>query len=254
MKANAHIFMPMTTHRRFRIGTRAAAAVLGLSGLAVLLGRVTVEAAHDLASATPRPESLLVVVLGAGALLALAWAAIAVAGLAHELLRHPLGARGGSLPVPAAARQFIVGMLLGAGALAPGVAAAAPAQPVGVVVQADEPAPVDLTYLGIPTPLDDRPTASPSAATTSATSTPGAPTTGVDRVLVERGDTLWGIAERLLAERPGLGDADVARAVHRLYAANAAAIGPDPDLIRPGTRLTVPAGLASGHRLTEENR
>lgn len=61
-------------------------------------------------------------------------------------------------------------------------------------------------------------------------------------VVVAHGDTLWGIAARHLP--PGAGDARVAAAWPAWYAANAATIGPDPGLIRPGQVLVVPAEAA----------
>jgi nucleoid-associated protein YgaU len=70
--------------------------------------------------------------------------------------------------------------------------------------------------------------------------------TGRDRiVVVARGDCLWDIAARDLAdaETPGtaaVGDADVGRRWREVYAANRAEIGPDPDLVRPGQRLRLP--------------
>lgn len=57
-------------------------------------------------------------------------------------------------------------------------------------------------------------------------------------VVVHRGDTLWDIAASRL--RPGASDAAVARSWPRWYAANRAAIGSNPDLLRPGTRLHPP--------------
>ncbi|NUR09821.1 MAG: LysM peptidoglycan-binding domain-containing protein, partial [Nocardioidaceae bacterium] len=57
-------------------------------------------------------------------------------------------------------------------------------------------------------------------------------------VVVRPGDSLWAIAARHLP--PSASVADTARAVHRLYAANADRIGPDPDLVRPGTPLVLP--------------
>ena len=65
------------------------------------------------------------------------------------------------------------------------------------------------------------------------------------RVVVRPGDSLWRIAARLLHER-GSGhvpDADVTDAWHRLRDANRVRVGPDPDLIRPGTSLEVPGQL-----------
>ncbi|WP_251150307.1 LysM peptidoglycan-binding domain-containing protein [Cellulosimicrobium sp. Marseille-Q4280] len=58
-------------------------------------------------------------------------------------------------------------------------------------------------------------------------------------VVVLRGDTLWDIAARSLPTAAT--DADVAAAVARWHAANAAVIGGDPDLIRPGQVLVAPS-------------
>lgn len=58
--------------------------------------------------------------------------------------------------------------------------------------------------------------------------------------VVRRGDTLWGIAaSRLPASAT---DAQVQQAVARIYLANRSVLGPDPDLIFPGTHLTIPGG------------
>jgi hypothetical protein len=92
------------------------------------------------------------------------------------------------------------------------------------------PAPVhDLAGLALP----DRtvgggpvPSASPRASSASG------------RVVVRPGDSLWAIAARRLPSTAS--DAETARAVDRLYAANRTAVGPDPDLIVPGTSLLLP--------------
>jgi nucleoid-associated protein YgaU len=57
--------------------------------------------------------------------------------------------------------------------------------------------------------------------------------------VIEVGDTLWGIAASHLpaGDRP---DAAVDAYWRQLYAANRAVLGDDPDLIHPGTRLTLP--------------
>lgn len=57
-------------------------------------------------------------------------------------------------------------------------------------------------------------------------------------VAVRPGDCLWTIAERALP--PHASDAAVSRHVDAWYAANTATIGPDPDLIFPGTHLDRP--------------
>jgi nucleoid-associated protein YgaU len=58
-------------------------------------------------------------------------------------------------------------------------------------------------------------------------------------VVVRPGDTLWGIAADHLPV--GEGPAAVAQAWPAWWSANRAAIGADPDLIHPGTRLVPPA-------------
>jgi hypothetical protein len=56
---------------------------------------------------------------------------------------------------------------------------------------------------------------------------------------VRRGDTLWGIAAAHL--RPAARSAAaIDRYWRQVYRANRARVGPDPDLIHPGTRLLVP--------------
>jgi hypothetical protein len=65
-------------------------------------------------------------------------------------------------------------------------------------------------------------------------------------VVVQPGDSLWGIAASLAPRAAS--DATVTRAWHRLYRVNATRIGPDPDLILPGTRLRVPTPAAPRRR------
>ncbi len=69
---------------------------------------------------------------------------------------------------------------------------------------------------------------------------PRAPASAADRSwTVHAGDCLWSLAEAHLGGRPTAAEVD--RAWRTVYRANRAAIGADPDLLRPGTRLTVPA-------------
>ena len=78
-------------------------------------------------------------------------------------------------------------------------------------------------------PLPDRPTGSGGsdrAPTSSRT------------VEVRAGDSLWSVAERALG--PGAPAADVASYWRRVLIHNADAVGPDPDLVRPGLRLELP--------------
>ena len=57
-------------------------------------------------------------------------------------------------------------------------------------------------------------------------------------VVVRRGDTLWDIAARYLGVDASA--AEIAASWPRWHAANAAVIGPDPDLLVPGQRLLPP--------------
>jgi hypothetical protein len=75
----------------------------------------------------------------------------------------------------------------------------------------------------------------PGAVAGTASSTPELRT-------VRRGDSLWRIARDELA--PSAPDSAVCGEVAAIYAANRALIGPDPDLILPGTELTLPGGTA----------
>src|SRR5256714_7075818 len=72
------------------------------------------------------------------------------------------------------------------------------------------------------------------ASTPGAAAAPGPAARPAARYVVQPGDTLVGIAARL-AVRGGW---------PALYAANRPRIGPDPDVIRPGTVLTVPGAAA----------
>lgn len=74
---------------------------------------------------------------------------------------------------------------------------------------------------------------------------------GPAEVVVSRGDTLWSLAAAHLArnldgERSDPTPARVAAEVTAWHAANQAEIGPDPDLIRPGTVLRVPTERTEG--------
>ena len=60
--------------------------------------------------------------------------------------------------------------------------------------------------------------------------------------MVRAGESLWSIAADLLG--PGASNAEIARAVDRLWELNAERIASaDPDVIVSGERLFIPAGL-----------
>lgn len=63
-------------------------------------------------------------------------------------------------------------------------------------------------------------------------------------VVVHRGDSLWSISDDLLG--PGPSDpAEIAAAWPLLHDSNRDVIGDDPDLLRPGQQLTIPAELTT---------
>ena len=74
--------------------------------------------------------------------------------------------------------------------------------------------------------------------TTTITTRLSNPAALAEMVVVLRGDTLWSIAADHLAA--GAPDSEIAAAWPQWYAANAAVIGPDPNLLRPGVELTIP--------------
>ena len=90
----------------------------------------------------------------------------------------------------------------------------------------------DATPASSPTVAPAPDSAAPDAASRGASDPPQTHT-------VAPGDTLWSIAE---AVRPGADDAHITRVWQAIHAANAEAI-PNPSLIYPGQRLTIPQDL-----------
>jgi hypothetical protein len=114
---------------------------------------------------------------------------------------------------------------------------------------------IAIPTLAVPAVATDHPDIAPCPASCSTTplgglALPDLPLSGVARgtqrtaldptVTVRRGDSLWTIAERLAG--PDASKALISAMTHDLYAENRAAIGVDPDLIYPGTTLTLPGG------------
>lgn len=103
-------------------------------------------------------------------------------------------------------------------------AADADATVSGGPADAAEPIPVVPVAAPLPAPDDTAPHAVPPAP--------------AGTIEVRAGDTLWGLAARTLG--PDATDAAIAAEWPRWYAANAATIGPDPDILTPGQVLVVP--------------
>lgn len=123
------------------------------------------------------------------------------------------------------------------GATTGSVASAEPAAAAGE--------PTSPVTAGPASPAVPAPSAGPGLAAGPAITAPapssavGAPPDATATHVVVPGDSLWSIAEARLGA--GAADADVAAQWPRWYAANAAVIGPDPDLVLPGQELVAPA-------------
>ena len=166
-------------------------------------------------------ETWLVAVAAAALVLAACWASAVAGVVCLQVARRAPVPRAG---VPAPVRRLLLracGVAV-AGGLAGGLALT----PAGAT----------------PGSLErERPT---PAATPSASPAPVSAPAPADRVVVVRpGDSLWRIAEAELLRRTGRAAsvADVAALWPRIHAANRALVGPDPDLVRPGVPLTMPA-------------
>lgn len=181
------------------------------------------------------PTDILVTVAAGCAWLCLAWLAF---GLVLVLLCALPGAFGSSAAVLA---DRLTPVLLRR-AVEAALGAALAAVPVSVAALPAAAAPAARSGAGSghePSgwPDLDRPVVTAPARAHPA-STPRNGPLAAQSVIVRPGDTLWQIARRALP--PGATAADIAAEWPRWYAANRAAIGGDPDLIRPGQRLHAP--------------
>lgn len=222
------------TRRAWGVALGATLGVVGVGALllpAVLADGRRVRAALASGDTTAFPDAL---VLGceALALLCAGWVWLLVVLVLRDVLREvPPGTPRPSGGVPPAVRRLV---LAACGLTLAGVVAAPAAGGTGH--PRDEP----LAGLALPDRVTGAtPTRSPAPGGRVRPAAVRADPPGRDRtVLVSSGDTLWALAARSLEE--GAGPAAIDRAWRALYCANAARIGPDPDLIHPGQRLRVP--------------
>ncbi|MBB3086089.1 hypothetical protein [Geodermatophilus sabuli] len=131
----------------------------------------------------------------------------------------------------------------------PTAPASTPAPTAGA--PAATPPPTALPTTALPTtapPTTAPPTAAPpSSPDVAALTAPGAvpdwPMPAPGSRVVLRGECLWDIATADLRQRTGRSPigSEVAAAVHAWWQANAAVIGPDPDVLLPGQVLRPPA-------------
>ncbi|MGY1604157.1 LysM peptidoglycan-binding domain-containing protein [Geodermatophilus sp. SYSU D00815] len=223
-------------------GRRLLATALAMALVALGLAALGPEP-EVLRQAVTHPQGLSdasgpdVVVLAWAALLAWsvwAWGAVGLALTAAGALPGLAGAAARCLlrvVLPAGARRataVALGIGIGAGLGAPALAVAAPAAPP-VTAAPDWPR----TPAGT---APDWPQVEAPAAASEAPAPAG------DEHVVVRGDCLWDIAEAYLRRTTGAvpGDRAIADAVTAWWSANAAVIGPDPDLLLPGQVLHPP--------------
>lgn len=233
----------MKTHRtatsgRIAVVVRCAAALAATAGVTTGLAGLALAAVAPVAARlrTDGPGAALALPL-ADVLAALAavgvllcWAALAVegaafaTGLTWQVLRHgrlptlTAGPAAGAHRWPRRAALAALGLSVGAGALAPALAAPPGRPGPETVVAAAGP------LAGLPLP--DR------------TPGPATPTTPTRTVTVRPGDSLWSIAGSLAGAQASPGS--VAACWQRLLDADADRLGADPDLIFPGTSLRAP--------------
>ena len=261
-----------------RTRLRLGALTLLASALAVGLALAACDAAGRLASAPPSAwgptaltRALVLLACGAGALGA-AWHALSGALAVIALAGPAPSARGAGIRRAALRALHRWGAPImrrtTAGALVAAVAAGAPAMaaqapgasddlgwaPTASASAPAEPAPApgpDASPGAEPAAPPPDPAAGAPSGETSAAEAPSAPATTHQ---VSAGESLWSITQELLGAGaagaptdPSSGgpsaQARVARAWPILYAANAESIGADPDIILPGTVLSVPEDL-----------
>ena len=267
------------------IRLRLGVLTLFASALTVVLAFAACDAAGRLASAPPSAwgptaltRALVLLACGAGALGA-AWHVLSGALAVIALAGPAPSARGAGIRRAALRalhrwgapimRRTTAGALVAAVAAgAPAMAAQAPgaSDDLGWAPTASAPAPAesspspagDASPGADPTAPQPNPAAGAPSGETSAADPPAAekPSAPAISHQVSAGESLWSITEELLdAEAAGTptdpssggppAQARIARAWPILYAANAESIGADPDLILPGTALSVPEDLMS---------
>ena len=206
-------------------------ALVTMAGPAIAIATA---GAHDLLALAAEPEAahwMTDVLVAAGICLAGVAGVVLAAGGALTVLTAPRDPRAvrepgiGSLALRAARSMSPTwwrrGLLTCCGLSLSAVPVAATAGPVGPTSAGECPPRCETTVAGLPMPE------LPAARDTY-------------RVLVQPGDTLWHIAAAHLPAASTT--ARIARDVDWIHSANRAAIGPDPDLIFPGTHLTIPGG------------
>lgn len=216
---------------------RPAALATAATGAALLVfAPAPTSAVHTLAgagaAADPFAPLLAAIALAAWSLLT--WLLVVAAATAAAHLPGIAGRVGDAFArrvAPASVRRVVevcLGLTVAVGALGAAPATAGthpPPAPPAATAPLDWPAPPAATARPV---LDWNPTDAPPR--------PADPVAAP--VVVQAGDSLWAIAADHLPAAAT--DAQVARSWPAWWSANRAAVGPDPDLIHPGLRLTPP--------------
>lgn len=211
--------------RAWRLAGGGSVPVLGL-----VAGALAWRAAVEVDWRTWQAADALIVAIGAAGALAAARFAldVGVAVLAHRRGRAaPLWTGRAARTVAAA----LVATMVGAGA------AHAIDEPPSAGWLPTEPSPAAVAW----TPATATPAPARTREGAGAVAPGDRPAPGTAVRVVRPGDSLWSITAAALG--PAASHAEVAAAWPRLYAANRAVVGPDPDLIHPGQRLALPAEL-----------
>jgi nucleoid-associated protein YgaU len=214
----------MLTRQHHFPRTRCVLVLVAATAGVALLGRLLVPGAADPVQTVDEAVAriCLVALLGASA-----WAWLATLSVVAEAWRGRPGRRRVAAPL----RRVVL--------LCCGVALTTP---VGAASGDDHPAPGP-AIAGLPLP--DRATGPAHRLRPSAPPTPRT-------VVVRAGDSLWHLAA---ADLPaGASAARVTARWQAIHHVNAGVIGPDPDLIHPGQRLSLPPAHPATHPPGEPRR
>jgi len=225
---------------------RLSVLLLGVLGCTAGLGALVLPALAPLTAAGSTAPDALVTAVAAAALAGCWLWALVTGGCYAVRLSRPLrgGLAAASGRTPRLVR-VVVGLALGLPVLAPVAADAdtGPVLPVPGASVSPSPAPTDLAKVS-PGVLDGLPLPELPETDAEDRSASSAPPARLAPALVQvrPGDSLWSIAAGRLCP-PDAPAAAVADALRLLVAANRDRLGPDPNLIFPGTRLVLPDSL-----------
>ena len=223
-------------------GLRGLALVSGVLSAGLLLTYAALPAALAAAvGAQPTFADLVAGGCAAAALLAWGWLATGVVACTVTDLRCA-PAPGWWVPRTAG---LLVAITLGAGAVHPGPASGETHPATGTSSSPRAALAEMLDGLRVPDRTLGAPLAAPQSALLGASL--AEPLSARRTWMVRRGDTLWALAERQLP-REGREAGAIDQQWRRIYRANRAEVGPDPDLIQPGTPLSLPPVPRGGPR------